>query len=259
MNADISPPTISMIVLACVLASAAIGLWARNVLPEQHLASETKEVVRLGTGLVATIAALVLSLLISSAQTSFDRTSDEMLQNAAKALVLDRLLAEYGAETKDVRALLKSSYARRIEMLFSTKQAKRDRVDGKRTVAREERVDAKLLHLVPAGAAQERLLSRALEINGEIELTSVLMHVQQEEGMPMPLLIVLVVWLSVIFATFGLFAPRNGMVVLSLSVCAASAAGAVFLILEMNTPFSGILNLSDRPMVETLARLGESP
>jgi hypothetical protein len=92
-------------VFACVFGSAMLGLFAGNVLPEHHLSQDSKDVVKLGTALIATMAALVLSLLISSAKNTFDKMSDELLQNAARVVSLDRDLADYGPETREIRDL----------------------------------------------------------------------------------------------------------------------------------------------------------
>ena len=250
-------PVVALIVFFCVCGSAALGLLLQGVLPVHHLSTETRDVVRLTTGLIATIAALVLSLLISSAKSSFDRIDDELVENASKVLMLDRVLNEYGDETKEVRALLKSDYAKRIEMLFSEKPAEEMRADGRHAEAREEHFNTKLLTLVPDGVAQTALLARAQAIDADIEMTSALIHVQREESLPLPLLVVLILWLSVIFSSFALFAPRNGTAVVALFVCALSASCALMLILEMNSPFTGLMKISAVPMRDTLAHLGE--
>lgn len=240
-----------------VFGGALFGLWLQKVLPDQHLTSETKEIVRLATALVATISALVLSLLVSSAKSSFDKFDDELTQNAAKIVMLDRTLDEYGPQTSAIRASVKASYARRIEMLFSNAVAAKEEVDGASAVTREENIDSSLFALMPDGPVQQGLQARALEINSDINMTRALIHAQREDSLPTALLIVLGGWLAMIFATFGLFAPRNAVVVGVLLVCAVSAAGAVFLILEMNTPFNGLVTLSSAPLEEALLSLGQ--
>ena len=109
---------IALIVFACVFGAAMLGLFIGDVLPEHHLSQDTKDVVKLGTALIATMAALVLSLLISSAKSSFDLMDRELVQNAARVISLDRVLADYGPETREIRDLLKRAYAARIELLF---------------------------------------------------------------------------------------------------------------------------------------------
>jgi hypothetical protein len=73
----------------------------------------------------------------------------------------------------------------------------------------------------------------------------------------MPFLVVMVFWLAVIFASFGLFAPRNATVIATLFVCALSVSGAIFLILELDSPFSGLLQISDAPLRNAIAHLGQ--
>ena len=91
-----SAMAIAWIVFGCVFGAAMLGLFIGGVLPEHHLSQDSKDVVKLGTALIATIAALVLSLLISSAKSSFDKVNDELVQTAAKVVLLDRVLADYG-------------------------------------------------------------------------------------------------------------------------------------------------------------------
>src|SRR5678815_1118820 len=98
---------IASIVFGCVFGSAMLGLFVGNALPQHHLSPESKDVVKLGTALIATLAALVLGLMVSSAESSFNREDDELVQNAGRAISLDRDLADYGPETKEIRALLK--------------------------------------------------------------------------------------------------------------------------------------------------------
>ena len=115
-----NPLVIALIMLAVVFGGALFGLWLQKVLPDQHLSTETKDVVRLATALVATISALVLGLLVSSAKGSFDRFDDELTQNAARVVMLDRTLDEYGPQTRDIRDALKTRFAKRMELLYAT-------------------------------------------------------------------------------------------------------------------------------------------
>ncbi len=248
---------IALVLLAFVFGGALLGLWLQSVLPEQHLSNDTKDVVRLSTALIATISALVLSLLVSSAKSAFDRFDDELTQNAARVVMLDRALDEYGPQTSAIRAAIRADYARRIESLFSGDSARSDAMDGALAVTQEETIDARLLALTPVGPVQEGLQARAVSLNYDINMTKALMHAQREDSIPTALLLVLGVWLALIFATFGLFAPRNAVVVAALMACALSASGAVLLILEMNSPFNGLITLSSAPMREALNYLGK--
>jgi hypothetical protein len=248
---------IAALVFACVFGGAMLGLFLGNALPEHHLSQESKDVVKLGTALIATMAALVLGLLISSAKNSFDREDGELVQNAARAISLDRALADYGPETREIRDLIKRSYTTVVEVISSGDRSQQAKMTTPGAGAPMETVQAKLRGLSPQNDAQRGLQSRALEIAGELSSTRWLLLVQREESIPTPLLVVLVVWLAIIFAAFGLFAPRNATVIAALFLCALSASGAILLILEMNGPFTGLMKVSSAPMRDALAHIGQ--
>ena len=251
-----SPTVVALIILVIVFGGAMCGLWLQQVLPDQHLSADTKDVVRLATALVATISALVLSLLVSSANSSFARFDDELTQNAARVIMLDRTLDEYGPSTRAIRDSLKARFERRMELVYATEAEQAETTDRFGAVTQEENIDSRLFALDPHGPAQQGLQARALELNDEINTTNALIHVQREDSLPWPLLMVLGTWLTLIFSTFGLFAPRNPVVTGALLVCSMSAAGAVFLILELNSPFTGVIRVSIAPMREALLLLG---
>jgi hypothetical protein len=250
-----NPAVVALIMLALMFGGSLFGLWLQKVVPDQHLSTDTKEVVRLATALVATISALVLSLLVSSASSSFARFDDELTQNAARVVMLDRTLDEYGPQTRDIRDSLKVRFAKRMELLYSTHPVVPQAADTWGAITQEENIDSRLFALAPDGPVRQGLQARAVELNGQINMTNALIHAQREDSMPMALLIVLGAWLTLIFSTFGLFAPRNPVVTGALLVCSMSAAGAVFLILELNTPFTGMITLSSTPMHEALLYL----
>lgn len=247
---------IASIVFACVFGSALFGLFLRGALPADHLSPESKDVVKLGTGLIATMAALVLSLLISSAQAKFNQVDAELVQNAARVVSLDRILADYGPETNEIREQMKRTYAARIELLFPGDGSHDGTLDTPEAVIGTESIRARLWKLSPGNDAQHWLQSQALELANDLSSTRWLLLMQRNVSMPMTLLVVLVLWLVLIFSTFGLLAPRNGTVIVALFVCALSTAGAILLILEMNSPFAGLMKLSSAPMRDALADLG---
>jgi hypothetical protein len=106
-----SPVVDGLVVLASVFGSGLIGLYLRSVLPEQHLREDSLAMVRLCTGVIATLAALVLGLLVASAKANYDRVSDDVTQVAAATVLLDRTLAQFGPQTKELRGLLRTAVA----------------------------------------------------------------------------------------------------------------------------------------------------
>ena len=242
----------SLIVLLCVFGGALLGILLHTILPQHHLSSETKDIVKLGMGLVGTMAALVLGLLVASAKGSYDAQSAELTQMSANIALLDRVLAAYGPETKEARAVLRAAVARVLDQMWpkaGTSQAPPSAAGG-------EILYEKMQGLSPANDTQRSLQSQAISIAMDIGKTRWLMYEQGTGSVSLPLLVVLVLWLSVIFVSFGLFAPFNATAVSSLFVSALSVSGAIFLILEMYTPYTGMVQISEAPLRAALAHLG---
>jgi hypothetical protein len=248
---------IAGIVFACVFGSALLGLYLRAIVPRHHLGDDSISVVKLTTGLIATMAALVLGLLISSAKSSFDAVNSELVHNAASIILLDRILARYGPDTQAVRSQIKQSYATSIQILGSGDAEQMKRLGSREAINRVEGLQRELAALSPQSPLQHQLQGRAVQITDEVLAARWLTLLQAQGSIPMPLLVALVVWLSIIFGTFGLFAPVNGTVVAALLLGALSTSGAIFLILELNTPLDGVFTVSLAPMRDALAMLGE--
>lgn len=248
---------IATIVFACVFGSGLLGLYLRELLPAHHLSDESIGVVKLATGLIATMAALVLGLLISSAKSSFDTATGEVMQNAAAVVQLDRVLARYGPETREIRSTLKQNYAGAVQVLASGDAAQLAKLNNLDTINRSEDFERKVEELSPTNDTQRGLKTRAIQLVDQVYAARWLALLQAKGTIPAPLLIILVAWLSIIFGTFGLFTLRNGTVVVAMVLCALSTSGAIFLIQEMSTPLSGTVRVSVAPMRDTLARLNE--
>ncbi len=248
---------IASIVFACVFGAAMLGVFVGGILPEQHRNQETKDVVKLGTGMIATMAALILSLLVSSAKNSFDVMGTELLQNAARALTLDRALADYGPEAAEVRALMKRALAARVALMFSSNTSGQAKLDTPEQLAGQASLVAKLWALSPQTDAQRACRSQALDLAAEMSSTRWMLILQKDQPIPVALIVVLVIWLSIVFVTFGLFAPRNATAIGALFVCALSVSGAILLIQEMNSPFTGLIRISDAPLRDAVARMGQ--
>jgi hypothetical protein len=239
-----------------VFASALLGLYIRGRLPDHHLSEESSSAIKLAVGLVATIAALVLGLLISSAKASFDTVNNDFVHNAADIVRLDLALAEYGPQTALLRAELKESYSAWIELLSSPQEARTVRLDNAEIIGNMERFQHQVAQLTPHTDVQRQLQARALNITDDVFNTRSRALLQRGVGIPAALLVVLVLWLAIIFGTFGILAPRNATIIVAFFLCAISSAGAIFLILEMDTPLAGIVRVSIGPMQEAVLRLG---
>jgi hypothetical protein len=251
----VSSIAISSIVFACVFGGAMLGMFVHAVLPQHHLSSESKDVVKLAMGLVATLCALVLGLLIASAKGSYDAQSSELTKMSAKAVLLDRVLAHYGPETKETRDLLRSSAARILDQTWSRSRTSTSQLEAPSGGA--EILLDRIQALAPKDDRQRALQAQATSIFLDLGLTRWLQYAQGSSSISMPLLVVLVFWLTIIFISFGLFAPENGTVFAGLFVSALSVSAAILLILELYSPYSGLIQLSSAPLRNALMQLGK--
>jgi Protein of unknown function (DUF4239) len=252
----VSSVAIASIVFACLFAGALLGMFLRAVLPQHHLNTDTKDAVKLAIALVATMGALVLSLLISTAKSAYDTRSSEFVQMSADIVLLDRVLARYGPEAKDARSLLRRSVAASIERLWPTTGARPAGFDPTAASPVEALYDT--IEELPAQTESQRSLQvQALNLAMNLGHTRFLLYEQAGGSVPLPFLVVLVFWLTIIFASFGLFAPGNATVTTAFLVCALSVSGAIFLILELDRSFEGMIQVSSAPLRQALARLGQ--
>lgn len=249
--------SVALIVFACVFCSALLGLFVRNLLPEHHLSEDSIAVVKLATGLIATMAALVLGLLISSAKSSFDTVNAEVIHEAANVILLDRLLAQYGPETQEIHRSLIQIVTTTLQQVASGDPAQLARMNSSEASKRGDSLERKLEELSPQNDLQRRLQARAIEIADNAIAVRALGLLQAAGSTPTALLVTLVLWLCIIFGAFGLFTPPNATVIIALLLGALSTSGAIFLILEMNTPLNGWVTVSMSPMREALAALGQ--
>ena len=244
---------IGLIVFTLVFGSALLAMFAHRMIPEHHLSVDSKDTVKLGVALIATMSALVLSLLVASAKTAFDTRSNQLAQVSADIILLDRALARYGPETKEARSFLQLSVAATVERFWPANSAKPITIDPNAPV---EALYDKVQELAPQNDAQRAMQSQALTLAANVGRTRLLLFENLGSSIPVPFLVVLVLWLCIIFASFGLFAPANATVIAVLAVCSLSVAGAIFLILELDRSFEGLLQVSGTPLRAALAQLG---
>jgi hypothetical protein len=246
---------VGVVVFVTVLAGAAFGMYLGKVLPKEHLSAEAKDVIKVAMAMIATLAALVLGLLTASAKSSLDQKESEVRNWAAQVVLLDRTLAEYGPESGDARALLKGTLAERVSQLWPGEETGKTQTALGRGQGIEV-VQRKLLELDPQTDAQRWLKSEALRISQSMAEARWAAIQQFGTAIHWPFMVVLVFWLAVIFASFGLFAPRNWLVMSALIVAALSVAGSLFLIVEMDQPYSGLIKISGEPVRNALQLLG---
>jgi hypothetical protein len=251
----VSPFEVGCIVLACVFGGAMLGMTIHTLLPEPHLNAESKDVIKLGMGLIATMSALVLALLTNSAKSSYDTQRNEVTQLSANVILLDRVLAHYGPETKESRDLMKLSVAGMIDRIWPSDLVETAK-SGPTTASGELFFD-KIQELTPKNEVQHLLQAQALSLSIGIAQARLLLFEQGGRSIPMPFLVLLIFWVTTIFLSFGLFAPRNATVIVTLFLCALSVAGAIFLIMELDRPFGGLIEISSAPLRNAIVSIGK--
>jgi hypothetical protein len=245
--------TLSGIILILTLGGIFIGTLLRRTLPEHHLSDEVKDVVRLGVGLTATMAALVLGLLIAAAKGSFDTQTGQVRQITADLILLDNILALYGPDARPVREQIRRTVGPFADRVWREKAlASRGPFE---TDGTEEQVYLEIQKLSPQDNLQRSLRSRAVQVSNELAQTRFLLFTESENPIPTPFLAVLALWLVIIFASFSLFSPLNVTVITFLFLFALSAACAIFLILHLSRPFTGLMMISSTPLRSALPPL----
>jgi len=249
---------VGLLTFICVFGGALAGLALRSVLPEHHLNDDSKDIVKVVTGLMATLSALVLGLLIASAKNSFDAVNQGFKHAAAQIIAIDRVLAQYGPEAEDLRRLLRSGYAARIDQLFSPGgEGRIGAATALRDASAMERLNLKLQTLAPADDLQRALKSRAVQLVDELAQARWVGYEEANSTTPAGFLVVLVSWLAAMFAGFGLFAPRHATAIAALAIGAVAVSTSIFLIEEMGRPLDGFIAVSSEPMRHALSVLGK--
>jgi hypothetical protein len=249
----VSTIAIALAVFVCCFAAALAGLCVK--LPAHRIDADSKETVRLVMGLIATMAALVLGLLIASASSSYNTQAAELQQMSADLTQLDRMLVLYGPETGDIREMLRQTVSLAHQRIWPPETGRPPNLDPSIARGRLDLFFAKLENLTPKGDAQARAQNTAWQLAASLTQLRMLMYEQLNGSVPRTLLVVLMFWVSVLFLSFGLFARFHVTLILVLGIGAISVAGAILLILELNQPYSGLIRLSDAPIVSALAAM----
>jgi len=251
MNATIT----AVIVFGCLLGAVLIGRTFRRLLPEAHLSAESKDAMKLAIGLVATMSALVLGLLVSSAKGAYDTERSEVILMASKITFLGRVLDAYGPEAADVRGQFRNTLEEAIQQMWPGQM--RRPTDRNPDVQAGNLAYAALQQLSPQNDMQRVLKSQATTLAGDIAETRTLLAAQSVPSVSQPMLIILVSWLVVIFVGFSVLAPPNASTVFALMISALAVSGAILLILELDEPFGGLIGISSEPMLNALSQIGK--
>ena len=245
---------VAAIVFACAFGASLVGTVFRAALPGHHLSSDSKDAIKSAMGLIATMAALLLGLLVASAKSSYDNQRGEIERMSAQIIYLDRILATYGPGSNDARAALRVAVSHVIDAMWPREKSAVAQLDP--MAVKTNNLYALLQQLDPQNDMERSLKSSALQEAADLGLLRWNLYGQRGSSVSGPLLTVVVFWLAIIFMSFGLFSPKNWTVQFAMFLCALSVAGAILLVLELDHPFDGFLQISSAPMRMTLEHLG---
>ena len=252
-----SPLEIALVVFSCTLCSGLVGMVLHDRLPERHWDDNTRDVVKTVMGLVATVSALVLGLLIASGSASYERQNNELKALSANVMLIDRTLEMYGPDAKPVRDALRDSVRQAHDRIWTRDGVKAENLNSTATRSGGDAAFALVLALSPKTDAEGELKTLALQ-QAEVIASERLTMVQQLGGtIPWPMLAVLIFWLSMLYLGVGLLSRLNGTAAMAVFIGALTVAGAIFLILELSDPYRGVIRLSDRPLLIALAQIDQ--
>ncbi len=242
--------SVTLMTFFCCVIGYALGGLLERALPESELSDRSRDVLKDATGMIATLAALVLGLLVTSAKATFDKSADRVSESGAKVIEIDRMLRHFGPEGQSAR-----EHIRRYTLLLVDRLERGQRHPGGQEVPETERavlVDDIMARPIRALEAKsdelKELKADVLEAVKSLASSRWQMIEESYNPLPKPFLILMFFWLGVLFLGFGIVAPVKPTVVVAMMLCALSVAGAVYLIMEMNRPLSGALRIPSMPL-----------
>jgi ABC-type amino acid transport system permease subunit len=244
---------IGFISFVAIFGGALVGRFAARRLPRRHLGAETQTAVTVAVAVIGTLSALVLGLMISAANTSFSARSDEIRQLSLQVIRVDRNLRRYGPGAEGVRTKLHAWAQVKIQQLFS--EEGQPPSTSQTAIAMLEDVQGSLLTLTPANERQKYLHALCLNLSSQLIQARWSLEIRAGHSIPTPFLILLIFWLAIVFASFGLFAPPNLTATIALFLCAIAVAGGIVLIENLDNPGSGFIQLPSEPLRKALLEI----
>jgi len=253
---------ISFAIFAILFVVSLLGMAYRKFLTQHHLSQESKEfVLTVGLELAGVIAAFVLALAVTGAQSTFNEQRSELIEESAKIVFLQQILVDYGPESNQAINVLRQSLVNTIEEYWPgvANNGKARDANIEANMTQDKTLYEKVLSLKPQSDSQNILKQKALELSFNLEQSSDLLQLQQVKSIPVSFLIVmtlLVAWFIFIFFSLGIYAPLNSTVIFMLALSALSVGIAFFIIIDLSLPFEGVLRMPSAPLTEALDYLG---
>ncbi len=249
MNSD----HVSLIAFAVIFSGGILGIVLRRILPEEHFVPASEAVIKLVTGFVMTMTGIILGMLVSSAKASYDGQKVLVAQMASDVILLDRALAVYGPDTDSIRIQIRAALESAATRIWPSTKFTQIKLHPEDTM---NRVEVQLNALEPKTSSQMYAKAHSITLLNELQQANWLLFVQSDTNkLSMPLLVILISWIVAIFISFGLYAPPNPTVIVTILLGALAVSAAILIIVEMYSPFTGLMKISSEPIREAIAQV----
>lgn len=249
------PIPIGAVIVAILFGSAMLAMTCARFLPEHHLGPDTKNVVSVSVAVIGTLSAIVVGLLISTSNAGFTARAQQVTQISADIIRLDRVLQRYGPPGEPSRALARQFAEAKLHDLFPDRRAVRANLENEATIRLLEQLQDELIALAPADDRQKLLKAEALDLCAALETANWQLGQEAANRSPVALLVLVMFWFCIIFASFGLFAPRNGTAIAMILLGSVAVGSAVRMTSELQTPFGSFVRVPQQPLVQALDRI----
>jgi hypothetical protein len=249
MNSD----HVSLLALAVIFGGGILGIALRRILPEEHFVPASETVIKLVTGFVMTMTGIILGMLVSSAKASYDGQKLLVAQMASDVILLDHALAVYGPETDSIRVQGREALEAAANRVWPATTSAPITLQPESAM---DHAEAELSALEPKTSGQAFAKTHSIALLNDLQKSNWLLFVQSDTNkLSIPLLVVLISWIAAIFVSFGLYAPPNPTVIATILLGALAVSAAIFIIVEMYSPFTGLMKISSDPIRQAIAQL----
>jgi hypothetical protein len=253
-----SPFLVALVIFLLMILGTVLGLALNPILEAHHLSENYKDLLRGNRSVIVQLLAVTLGLLIAQSLSSFEQKSGVLKTQASNIITLDHVLKQFGTGAEKAKAELHKAISDEIAKIEATAE---DEDDASHEVAKiaMEPLRVSLLNLSPKNPTQDYLKTRALTLGEEIISARWKIYEQMNSEIQWPLIAVFVFWLVTVYFSFGVLTPRDGVLIAGLFLSALSLAAAAYLVIELDTPYQGLVSISSKPLHSAINHLDFSP
>ncbi|MBM3901033.1 MAG: DUF4239 domain-containing protein [Verrucomicrobia bacterium] len=244
--------TVALLAFVCLSASIVLGFLLQNRLPNHHLDADSKDTVKLASGMIITLTAMLVGLLVSSAKSSYDSLNAGVVEGGARMIQLDHALAHLEPETIPIRRQIRESVEFTLATVLTQNGASEEGTEEFEKRSWIDAIQQRMRALKTSTDAERQIYNEAYQLAMDLAGNRWKLIEQHQSALPTPFFAILLCWLGLLFTTVALFAPRNGTAITVLMICALLMSSALFLIHDLNQVPNGLIRLSPAPLQKAL-------